>query len=94
MGTRSHTLPAHDKHGKTNDSKTESSHGACVGEVDGLIEGAFDAVIHIHVAHGITDDSKVALSHGTCVGEVYGMTEGAFWAQGVVQGLHMTNMAQ
>ena len=46
-------------------------HGTCVGDVDGLTQGAFDAQ---GLVHGTIDEGKVALLHGTCVGKVYGLT--------------------
>ena len=48
-------------------------HDTCVGEVDGLKEGAFDAqglAQHYHMTYGTNDECKVALSNGTCVSEV------------------------
>ena len=50
-------------------------HGTCVGEVYGLIKGAFAAQElsqSLHAKHRI-DEGKVALLHGTCAGEVYGL---------------------
>ena len=63
-------------------------HGACTGEVYGLIEGAFEALrLVANLQHdtgdvdGTMDEGTVGLLYSTCAGEVDGLTEDAFDTQ-------------
>ena len=69
-----------DVHSTIDECIVALQHGTFVGEVDGLIEGAFGAQGLAHDAHVRIDEDKAALLHGACVNEVDGLTQNAFVA--------------
>ena len=46
-------------HGTTDEGKVALLHGTYVGDVDGLTEGDFEAVMHEVVLHGTSDQSSI-----------------------------------
>ena len=67
--------------------------GACVGDVDGLTEGAFGVFKLADDAHRTTDEGTIALHRcmvHACVGNVDGPTEGVFGAVKLADDAHGT----